>query len=82
LARVIKLDFWEDVWLGDRPLATQYLSLYNEARRKNMTVAEAINPKHLNIEFRRNLVGERWNMWLHLVDRLMKVHLNDNEDLF
>jgi hypothetical protein len=49
--------FWEDVWLGDRPLATQYPSLYNVARRKNMTVAEAINPDHLNIEFRRNLVG-------------------------
>jgi hypothetical protein len=49
--------FCEDVWLGDRPLATQYPSLYNVTRRKNMTVAEAINLEHLNIEFRRNLVG-------------------------
>jgi hypothetical protein len=47
-----------------------------------MVVAEAINPEHLNIEFRRNLVGERWNRWLNLVERLMEVHLNDNDDLF
>jgi hypothetical protein len=47
-----------------------------------MTVAEAINPKHLNIEFRTNLVGGRWNRWLHQVERLMEVHLNDNEDCF
>jgi hypothetical protein len=26
--------FWEDIWLGDMPLAIQYLSLYNIVMRK------------------------------------------------
>jgi hypothetical protein len=28
----MKIRFWEDTWLGDTPLATQYPSLYNIAR--------------------------------------------------
>uniref|UniRef100_A0A453RWE3 Uncharacterized protein n=1 Tax=Aegilops tauschii subsp. strangulata TaxID=200361 RepID=A0A453RWE3_AEGTS len=34
------------------------------------------------IQFRRSLVGERWNSWLHLVRRLMDVQLSDHPDLF
>jgi hypothetical protein len=26
--------FWEDVWLGDKPLAQQYPSLYNIVQHK------------------------------------------------
>uniref|UniRef100_A0A453RM84 Uncharacterized protein n=1 Tax=Aegilops tauschii subsp. strangulata TaxID=200361 RepID=A0A453RM84_AEGTS len=32
------------------------------------------------IQFRRFLVGERWNSWLHLVRRLMDVQLSDQGD--
>uniref|UniRef100_A0A453MM57 Uncharacterized protein n=1 Tax=Aegilops tauschii subsp. strangulata TaxID=200361 RepID=A0A453MM57_AEGTS len=32
------------------------------------------------IQFRRSLVGDRWNVWLHLVRRLMQVQLSDHED--
>uniref|UniRef100_A0A453AXT6 Uncharacterized protein n=1 Tax=Aegilops tauschii subsp. strangulata TaxID=200361 RepID=A0A453AXT6_AEGTS len=32
------------------------------------------------IQFRRSLVGERWNAWLHLVRRLMDVQLSDHVD--
>uniref|UniRef100_A0A453DCW1 Uncharacterized protein n=1 Tax=Aegilops tauschii subsp. strangulata TaxID=200361 RepID=A0A453DCW1_AEGTS len=32
------------------------------------------------IQFRRSLVGERWNAWLHLVRRLMDVQLSDQAD--
>jgi hypothetical protein len=31
--------FWEDVWLGDVPLAQQYPSLYNIVQRKNVLVS-------------------------------------------
>uniref|UniRef100_A0A453RIP8 Uncharacterized protein n=1 Tax=Aegilops tauschii subsp. strangulata TaxID=200361 RepID=A0A453RIP8_AEGTS len=33
------------------------------------------------IQFRRALVGERWNSWLHLVRRLMDVQLSDQADV-
>uniref|UniRef100_A0A453RVQ9 Uncharacterized protein n=1 Tax=Aegilops tauschii subsp. strangulata TaxID=200361 RepID=A0A453RVQ9_AEGTS len=32
------------------------------------------------IQFRRSLVGDRWNAWLHLVRRLMDVQILDQTD--
>uniref|UniRef100_A0A453PMB0 Reverse transcriptase zinc-binding domain-containing protein n=1 Tax=Aegilops tauschii subsp. strangulata TaxID=200361 RepID=A0A453PMB0_AEGTS len=34
----------------------------------------------LNIQFRRMLVGNRWEAWLHLVRRLMDVYLSQQTD--
>uniref|UniRef100_A0A453BSM6 Uncharacterized protein n=1 Tax=Aegilops tauschii subsp. strangulata TaxID=200361 RepID=A0A453BSM6_AEGTS len=31
-------------------------------------------------QFRRALVGERWNAWMHLVRRLIDVQLSDQPD--
>jgi hypothetical protein len=67
--------FWEDTWLGDTPLALQYPSLYNNVRRKNVLVADVLSNNPLNIEFRRMLNGNRWVVWLQLVQRLMGVTL-------
>ena len=72
--------FWEDTWLGETPLALQYPSLYNIVQRKEDYVATVLNSVPLNIQFRRSLVGERWNAWLHLVRRLMDVQLSDQAD--
>uniref|UniRef100_A0A453CHT9 Reverse transcriptase zinc-binding domain-containing protein n=1 Tax=Aegilops tauschii subsp. strangulata TaxID=200361 RepID=A0A453CHT9_AEGTS len=72
--------FWEDTWLGDAPLALQYPSLYHIAQRKEDYVAAVMQMVPLNIQFRRSLVGERWNSWLHLVRRLMDVQLSDQGD--
>ena len=35
--------FWEDTWLGDKPLATQYPSLYNIVQKKEVTVASVLS---------------------------------------
>uniref|UniRef100_A0A452XPP0 Reverse transcriptase zinc-binding domain-containing protein n=1 Tax=Aegilops tauschii subsp. strangulata TaxID=200361 RepID=A0A452XPP0_AEGTS len=74
--------FWEDTWLGDTPLALQYPSLYHIAQRKEEYVATVMQTVPLNIQFRRSLVGERWTSWLHLVRRLIEVHLSDEVDSF
>jgi hypothetical protein len=50
--------FWEDLWIGDELLMTKYTSLYNIARRKNVTVAHVLSTVPLNISFRRVVVGE------------------------
>ena len=73
--------FWEDVWLGDLPLAQQYPSLYNIANRKQALVANSLT-QPLNITFRRNLSGGRWEQWLHLVNRLMEINLSVEPDKF
>jgi hypothetical protein len=74
--------FWEDTWLGSKPLAQQYPSLYNIVQRKQVFVANVLNHNPLNISFRRNLSDNRWTPWLQLVQRLMNVQLNNEKDTF
>ena len=72
--------FWEDTWLGDTPLALQYPSLYRIVQRRDVLVAMIIESIPLNIQFRRVLVGDRWENWLNLVRRLMEVQLKHQPD--
>uniref|UniRef100_A0A453J1A9 Reverse transcriptase zinc-binding domain-containing protein n=1 Tax=Aegilops tauschii subsp. strangulata TaxID=200361 RepID=A0A453J1A9_AEGTS len=51
--------FWEDTWLGETSLATQYPSLYNIVQHKEAYVATILHIVPLNIQFRRSLVGDR-----------------------
>jgi hypothetical protein len=74
--------FWEDTWLGDAPLASQYPSLFCIVQRKNVLVADVMFSMPLNIAFRRSLVGSRWTDWLSLVSRLIQVQLTDQQDSF
>ena len=75
--------FWEDTWLGDKPLSCQYPSLYNIVHRKEVSVASVLrNAPPPNISFRRALTGDRWDKWLHLVNRLMVIQLTADPDTF
>jgi hypothetical protein len=65
--------FREDVWLGNKSLAEQYPYLYNIVQRKQVFVANVLNENPLNIDFFRTLIGNRWNMWLHLLQWLISV---------
>uniref|UniRef100_A0A453KL00 Uncharacterized protein n=1 Tax=Aegilops tauschii subsp. strangulata TaxID=200361 RepID=A0A453KL00_AEGTS len=66
--------------LGETPLALQYPSLYSIVQRRDAYVATVLQPTPLNIQFRRTLVGNRWDAWLHLVRRLMDVQLSQQPD--
>jgi hypothetical protein len=74
--------FWEDAWLGTTPLSSQYLALYNIVRYKHVRVADVLAHMPLNISFSRVLSENKWKTWLHLVKRLMTIHLNDEPDCF
>jgi hypothetical protein len=76
------IHFWEDAWLGDTPLSSQYLDLYGTVRNKHVKVADVLSNTPLNIGFRRVLRDGRWESWLHLVQRLMSIHLKDESDRF
>ena len=69
--------FWEDTWLGETLLAVQYPTLYNIVQRKEDYVGKVFQTTSLNIQFRRALVGERWDAWMHLVRRLIDVQLSE-----
>jgi hypothetical protein len=73
----MKNRFWEDTWLGDTSLATQYPSLYNIVRTKHVLVTDVLSNVPLNIRFNRTLTWDRWNSWVILLRRLMNVHLSD-----
>ena len=74
--------FWEDSWIDDTPLATQYPTLYNVTRHKNVLVADVLANNAVHIEFRRNLTGNRWDAWLHMLQKLITIHLTNDEDKF
>uniref|UniRef100_A0A453APP2 Reverse transcriptase zinc-binding domain-containing protein n=1 Tax=Aegilops tauschii subsp. strangulata TaxID=200361 RepID=A0A453APP2_AEGTS len=57
-------------------------NLYNIVQRKEDYVGTVLQSVPLNIQFRRSLVGERWNSWLHLLRRLMDVRLSNQPDSF
>jgi hypothetical protein len=78
----MKTRFWEDTWLGDAPLASQYPNLYTIARSKNVLVADVLSHAPLNIRFNRMLIGDRWDSWVSLLRRLMVVNLSDEPDSF
>jgi hypothetical protein len=45
--------FWEDSWLGDTPFASQYLSLYDIVRHKNVMVTYVSQNRPLITGFTR-----------------------------
>ena len=61
-------------------MALQYPTLYRIVQRRDALVATIMQSIPLNIQFRRVLVGDRWEAWLHLVRRLMEVQLAHQSD--
>ena len=62
--------FWEDIWVGSKPLKEQFPNLYNVVYYPHITVANVMNQVPLNIYFRRALVGNRRTAWNNLVDKI------------
>ena len=54
-----QIRFWEDIWLGNHTLKSQFPSLFNIVRRRHATVAKVFSTTPLNISFRRAL------MWIN-----------------
>ena len=67
-------------WVGHKPLMKQFPDLYSIVRRRNQTVASALNSTPLNIAFRRAIVGDKlrqwWKQMTNLCERQMIVLLS------
>jgi hypothetical protein len=74
--------FWEDIWLGGSTLKGQYPCLYNIARSKSITIAEALNVSLPNLLWRRSLVGPNLVAWTELCTRLENIVLTHEQDDF
>jgi hypothetical protein len=51
--------FWDNTWVGDKPLKVQYPNLYNIVRDLHATVSKIMATSPLNISFRRALVDNK-----------------------
>ena len=51
--------FWDDTWVGDKPLKFKYPSLYNIVRDPHAKVSKVMTTSPLNISFRRALVDNK-----------------------
>jgi len=77
-----QIRFWEDIWLGNQPLKSQYPSPYNIVLKRYATVAEMFSSRPLNISSRRSLIGDKLTDWYNLVARLLNVDLQEGRDTF
>jgi hypothetical protein len=74
--------FWDDTWVGNKPLKVKYPSLYNIVRDPHATVSKVMATSPLNISFRRALVDNKLIEWLNLVARISNVELVEGSDYF
>jgi hypothetical protein len=74
--------FWEDTWIGSKPLKEQFPNLYSIVYYLHATVANVTNQTPWNISFRRALVGDKLTAWHNLVAKTTSYHLSDGRDTF
>jgi hypothetical protein len=76
-----QIRFWEDVWLGDQPLMSQYPSLYHIVRQKSDTIVSILRTIPLNVLFRRTLRGQNLALWYDLINRVVLTLLSSKRCL-
>ena len=74
--------FWEDIWVGSKPLKEQFPNLYNIVYYPHVTVANVTNQVPLNISFRRALVEDKMTVWNNLIAKISTYQLSDGRDIF
>ncbi|WVZ83546.1 hypothetical protein U9M48_030683, partial [Paspalum notatum var. saurae] len=74
--------FWEDYWIGDKPLMEVYPNLYRIVRKKAVTVASVLKSIPLNVSFHRSLTGDNLMAWYKLVSKVANVNLSEENDTF
>lgn len=77
-----QVHFWEDIWIDGSTLKAQYPCLYNIARSKSITIADALNVSPPNLSWRRSLVGPNLVTWTELCTRLENILLTHDQDGF
>ena len=77
-----QMRFWEDTWLGNRPLRHKYPQFYNIVRKKQHTVGEVLSTLNPNLTWYRDLIGSMLVMWSNLASHLATVALTHENGNF
>jgi mannosylglycoprotein endo-beta-mannosidase len=75
-----KTRFWEDVWVGEKPLSVLFPRLYNLTFSQGVSVARVFAQDFNCIRFRRCLYGESLEMWNKLLDMCGSTTLSQEPD--
>jgi hypothetical protein len=54
------IKFWEDVWFGNSPLATQYWDIYYIVNQQTKTINDLSDGSQLRCTFRRTFTACYW----------------------
>ena len=72
--------FWEDTWVNNSPLASQFPRLFNLTFTRNVTVQKAKEEGWELFRFRRTLLGDSLAQWENLKSIVDGIQLNDQHD--
>lgn len=72
--------FWEEWWIGDKPLKTDLPRLYHACFDKTKSVAEILCRGLDQVQFRRMVYGDSLDLWNHIKEVCVDVVLADQKD--
>ena len=72
--------FWEDCWLGQKPLCQNFPRLYNLTFNHNITVHDVFTKGFGCVKFRRFLREETLQMWVKVMEDCSHVQLSTEPD--
>lgn len=75
-----RVQFWEDVWLGEVPLKTMFPSLYRVSNQQNYSVSDVLGSGSGGLSFRRNLTQQDSEQLFELEENLSGVELSSSSD--
>ena len=72
--------FWEDIWFGNCPLATQFWEIYFVSNQQTQTISELWDGEQLRCTFRRTFTESMMVQWKELLSIVRSVTLSWEED--
>jgi hypothetical protein len=70
------ISFWNDIWIGDKPLSVRFPTLYKKSSKTDLKLAQAYSEEGWWIPFQRNLDQEDLYAWQELCNK-MEIELED-----
>jgi hypothetical protein len=74
------IKFWEDVWFGNSPLATQYWDIYYIVNQQTKTISDLWDGSQLRCTFRRTFTAELLVQWQEILVIASTIYFTDSED--
>jgi hypothetical protein len=74
------IKFWEDIWFGNSPLATQFWDVYIVSNQQTQTIRDLWDGEQIRGTFRRIFLDEMMISWLELIEIAKTISFSDEND--